>query len=179
MSGTLTLTLQAPTTAVTPQQRLERLYAECRDDLYAYLASTLGDAGTAEEITALAFERAFRKRRLFNARRGSERAWLFGIARNAALDELRRRRRNTALLGDLPAEEPSGEDEAEDSLRRASVRAALASLMPRERELIALKFHAGLSNPDIARVLGVSESNAGTLIHRTVTKLREACDEQA
>lgn len=59
------------------------------------------------------------------------------------------------------------------------MQAALARLGPRERELIALKFHAGLGNPDIARVLGVSETNAGTLLHRTITKLREACDEQA
>jgi RNA polymerase sigma-70 factor (ECF subfamily) len=175
----LTLTIEAPRTVETPQQRLERLYCECRDDVYAYLASMLGDGGAAEDVTALAFERAFRKRRLFNARRGSERAWLFGIARNAALDELRRRKRSTALLRDMPAEDRPGEDEMEDSLLRTTVRVALAGLSPRERELIALKFYAGLSNPDIARVLGVSESNAGTLLHRTITKLRKACDEQA
>ena len=70
-------------------------------------------------------------------------------------------------------------EETEGVLRRVTVHAALAGLTPRERELIALKFHAGLSNPDIARVLGVSESNAGTLLHRAITKLRKACDEQA
>ena len=45
-----------------------------------------------------------------------------------------------------------------------------------ERELIALKFFAGLSNAEIAAVLGISESNAGTKLHRAVNKLREACD---
>jgi RNA polymerase sigma-70 factor (ECF subfamily) len=59
------------------------------------------------------------------------------------------------------------------------VRVALAGLEVRERELIALKFFAGLSNRELARVLGVSESNAGTLLHRAVTKLREACHETA
>jgi RNA polymerase sigma-70 factor (ECF subfamily) len=59
------------------------------------------------------------------------------------------------------------------------VQAALAELDPRERELIALKFHAGLRNADIARVLGMSESNVGTRLHRTITKLRKACDAQA
>ncbi len=53
------------------------------------------------------------------------------------------------------------------------MRAALADLSPRERELIALKFYGGLSNPEIARVLGVSESNAGTLLHRTITLERD------
>jgi RNA polymerase sigma-70 factor (ECF subfamily) len=94
------------------------------------------------------------------------------------VDELRRRRRTAPLLAD-PADWPDSGEEAEAALRRATVRAALADLTPRERELVALKFHAGLSNPDIARVLGVSESNAGTLLHRTITKLRRACNEQA
>ena len=49
-------------------------------------------------MTALAFERAYRRRRTFDRRRGEERAWLFGIARNAALDELRRRRRLATLV---------------------------------------------------------------------------------
>ena len=62
-------------------------------------------------------------------------------------------------------------------LRRETVRAALASLDGQERDLIALKFAGGLSNAEIARVLGMSESNAGTRLHRTITKLREACHE--
>src|SRR5437588_8687653 len=182
MVATLTLRLTAPRSVETAQQRLERLYKNSRDDVYAYVASLLRDQSLAEDVTALAFERAFRRRRLFDARRGSERAWLFGIARNAALDELRRRRRTGALVHDARDErgEPRpADDDADGALRRAAVHAALATLDPRERELIALKFHAGLSNPDIARVLGVSESNAGTMLHRTITKLRKACDEQA
>jgi RNA polymerase sigma-70 factor, ECF subfamily len=171
-----TTTLAAEATD-TPRQRLERLYASCRDDVYAYAASMLRDAAAAEEVTALAFERAFRRRGLFNRGRGSERAWLFGIARNAALDELRRRRRGAALTLE-PAAEGTGGEEVEAIVARATVRAALDALTPRERELIALKFAAGLSNGEIACVLRVSESNAGTLLHRTITKLRRACDEQ-
>ena len=55
----------------------------------------------------------------------------------------------------------------------------MAKLDPRERELIALKFFTGLDNAEIAAVIGVSESNAGTRLHRTITKLRRACDETA
>jgi RNA polymerase sigma-70 factor (ECF subfamily) len=68
------------------------------------------------------------------------------------------------------------DDAAEAALRRAAVRAALAELGARERELIALKFHAGLDNSEIAAVLGVSVSNAGTQLHRAMTKLREAVE---
>jgi RNA polymerase sigma-70 factor (ECF subfamily) len=58
------------------------------------------------------------------------------------------------------------------------VREALG-LSGQERDLIALKFAGGLSNVEIGRVLGMSESNAGTRLHRAMTKLRKACDERA
>jgi RNA polymerase sigma-70 factor, ECF subfamily len=66
-------------------------------------------------------------------------------------------------------------DGGDDPTRRATVRAALGALKARDREIVALKFGAGLSNGELASVLGVSESNAGTLVHRAMTKLREAC----
>ena len=105
-------------------------------------------------------------------------AWVFGIARNAALDELRKRKRRASLAVD-PEDtgSPTAEDQAELALRRETVRAALASLDGQERDLIALKFAGGLSNGEIARVLRMSESNVGTRLHRTIMKLREACHE--
>jgi RNA polymerase sigma factor (sigma-70 family) len=69
-----------------------------------------------------------------------------------------------------------GSAEDERSEMRLVLTAALGRLEPRQRELIALKFFADLSNGEIARVLGTSESNVGTKLHRTVIKLREACD---
>ena len=105
---------------------------------------------------------------------------MFGIARNAALDELRRRRRRARLEVDPEDTAAAGvEDHAELALRRELVRAALARLDGRERDLLALKFSGGLSNAEIGAVLGVSETTAGTRLHRTLTKLRKACDEPA
>jgi RNA polymerase sigma-70 factor (ECF subfamily) len=161
-------------------ERFEALYRASRNDLYAYAFTLLRDRSAAEDVTALAFERAYRRRRTFDRRRGEERAWLFGIARNAALDELRRRRRMATLVTDPEDSEAAGPDDGvEVALRRTAVRTALAALPARDRELIALKFHAGLSNAELARVLGVSESNAGTMLHRTMEKLRKACNATA
>ena len=174
---TTTLTAQIPSRTSSPALDFEALYRAARDDVYAYVATLLRDRAAAEDVTAAAFERAYRKQRTYKANRGSERAWLFGIARNAALDELRRRKRAAALVAepaDVDATPP--EDAAETALRRAAVRVALARIDPRERELIALKFHAGLDNAEIAAVLGVSVSNAGTQLHRAMTKLREAVE---
>ena len=170
--------MSRPSEAQDAWQRLETLYRSARDDVYAYVFTLLRDPAGAEDVTALAFERAYRKRRSFDRRRGEERAWLFGIARNAALDELRRRRRLATLQADPQDEaaEPVHEG-AEVALRRTAVRSALQACSAREREIVALKFHAGLTNTELAHVLGVSESNAGTLVYRVMEKLRKACNE--
>jgi RNA polymerase sigma-70 factor (ECF subfamily) len=176
-------TTAAPVAPDTAWARFEELYRSSRDDVYAYVAMLLRDRAAAEDVTALAFERAYRRRRSFDRHRGDERAWLFGIARNAALDELRRRARHVTLAFDpVDHDRPDVEVGSEDdhaAQRQSTVRAAVAALAARERELIALKFHAGLANAEIARVLGISESNAGTLLHRAMTKLRRACHAHA
>jgi RNA polymerase sigma factor (sigma-70 family) len=170
----------ASTAGATASDAFDVLYRDTFPRVYGYVASLLRDRSAAEDVTAQAFERAYRKRRSFKPSRGTREAWLFGIARNAALDELRRRKRHAAMAADpedIWSETP--EDHAELALRRETVRAALGSLDARERDLVSLKFSAGLSNGEIASVLGMSESNAGTKLHRTIEKLRKDCHEQS
>jgi RNA polymerase sigma-70 factor (ECF subfamily) len=160
-------------------EQFEALYQRTFPRVYAYVASMLRDRSAAEEVTAQAFERAYRKRSSYKSGRGSPEAWLFGIARHAALDELRRLKRRAPLEADpedLSALAP--EDHAEGVVRRETVRVALATLEPRDRDLVALKFQAGLSNAEIGRVLAMTESNVGTKLHRTMEKLRRACNER-
>jgi RNA polymerase sigma-70 factor (ECF subfamily) len=166
----------AAESADTTGVAFDQLYRSCRDDVFAYAAGLLRDRTAAEDVTAAAFERAYRKRSRFDPGRGSPRAWLFGIARNAALDELRRQRRQTTLAADPM--DLAGTDHdlpLEQRERRLAVATAVRELGARERELVALKFFAGLSNAEIAAVLGISASNAGTRLHRVIEKLREAC----
>jgi RNA polymerase sigma-70 factor, ECF subfamily len=177
---TQTLAAMANEIPADTETAFDELYRRSRDDVYAYVAGLIRDRSAAEDVTALAFERAYRRRRSFNPKRGSRRAWLFGIARNAALDELRRRRRQAALITEpVDNASPTPEQGGEATLRRAALRVALASLAPRERELVALKFFAGLTNAEIAQVTGTSETNAGTRLHRVIQKLRRACVEAA
>jgi RNA polymerase sigma-70 factor, ECF subfamily len=158
----------------------DELYRDSRDDVYAYAAGLLRDRSAAEDVTATAFERAYRNRGRFDPSRGSARAWLFGIVRNAALDELRRRGKQAALAVEpIDLASPVAVHAVEQSERRLMLTKALETLGARERELVALKFFAGLTNAEIARVLGISESNAGTKLHRVLSKLREACHATA
>lgn len=159
---------------------LDRLFRECAADVHGYAISLLGDRAGAEDVTALAFERLYRSRARLDRSRGTPRAWLFAIVRNAALDELRRRRRQAP---DAPGAEPvelgDPSQAIEHAERRATVHAALLELSPREREVVLLKFHGQLTNGELARVLDISESNAGTRVHRALVRLRDTCAEQS
>jgi RNA polymerase sigma factor (sigma-70 family) len=172
----------------------ERLFRDSARDVHGYAIALLGDRAGAEDVTALAFERLYRSRKRLDHARGTPRAWLFSIARNAALDELRRRRRHGAgglepervdLEGEpqpLAAGQTRQADPAEaieQAERRATVHAALLELPLHEREVVLLKFHGQLTNGEMARVLRISESNAGTRVHRALTRLRETCADLA
>jgi RNA polymerase sigma factor (sigma-70 family) len=158
----------------------EQLFLACAADVHGYAISLLHDRAAAEDVTALAFERLYRSRDRLDRVRGTPRAWLFAIARNAALDELRRRRRHPSEAGDVESAaglRGGGVDELDQVERRAALQPALLSLVPREREIVLLKFHGQLTNAELARVLGISESNAGTRLHRALLSLRDACAE--
>jgi RNA polymerase sigma-70 factor, ECF subfamily len=155
---------------------IEQLFRECAHDLHAYAISLLRDRAAAEDITAQAFERLYRARARLDPDRGSPRTWLFTIARNAALDELRRRgRAPQPARNDADAPDDTSAAALEDVERRASLREALTALELRDQELILLKFHGQLSNAELGRALGISESNAGTRLHRALAHLREVC----
>jgi len=168
--------LEAVKTDSAPGVRnFEDLYRGNRDDIYAYVAGLLRDRVAAEDVTALAFERAYRKWDRFDSKRGSARGWLFGIARNASLDELRKRKHETPLTHEPVAPDPTDPDA--DLEREQLVTRALNTLPAEDRELVSLKFFAGLNNVEIAETTGISPSNVGTRIHRSMTKLRKACQE--
>src|ERR1700722_6685742 len=102
----MTAVVMAVDTGPGASERFEELYRSSAADVYAYVASLLRDRAAAEDVTSLAFERAYRRRALYDMRRGSARSWLFTVARTAGLDELRRRRRTGALLREIPDEDP-------------------------------------------------------------------------
>ena len=167
----------APAHDKLDDQAFDELFRESAADVHAYAISLLGNRAAAEDVTALAFERLYRARARLDHGRGTPKAWLFAIARNAALDELRRRRRQPqSELPDEMAGDHNHDEAFEQIARRATVRDALAALPLREREVVLLKFHGQLSNSELAKALDVSESNAGTRLHRALTRLREQCD---
>jgi RNA polymerase sigma-70 factor (ECF subfamily) len=103
----------------------------------------------------------------------NEESYLRRAAINAALDVMRSRQTDrTVELPDLPAE-PAHEDPRE--LRHALGR-AMAQLKPRPAEIFVLRFIEGFSNPQIARMLGISLVSVAVIVHRTRQQLRKELD---
>lgn len=151
----------------------DAVYVEQLPRIYNYFRFRLGGGTEAEELTAATFEKAWRARHRYRRDVAAFSTWLLRIARNLAVDYLRSRR--TVLPIDDALEFAGEEDHAaqleltSDLDRLAKLTAALAD---RERELIALKYGASLTNREIARCCGLSESNVGTILHRVVQALR-------
>jgi RNA polymerase sigma-70 factor (ECF subfamily) len=134
-----------------------------------------GNAADAEDVSQVVFLRLFRRehdaQRLRNQRVDNEESYLRRAAINAALDVIRSRMSDrTTELPDLPAE-PAHDDPRE--LRQALAR-ALAQLKPRPAEIFTLRFLEGFSNPQIARMLGISQVLVAVIVHRTRQQLRQA-----
>jgi DNA-binding CsgD family transcriptional regulator len=104
---------------------------------------------------------------------------LYAIARNVAIDHFRRRVAHEPLeAASHVAAYGTPELDAIRSSDRQQVLLLLAALDERSREIIALRYGGGLTNRAIARLLGLSESNVGTILHRAITDLRARWPEE-
>src|SRR5262245_26487985 len=152
----------------------DEVYAEELPRVYNFFRYRLGPGADAEDLTARTFEKAWRARDRYRRDLAAFGTWLLTIARNVAADHVRARRFLVPL--DQAADVASATGTPEDRLVHASDADRLAMLLgtlsDRERELIALKYGAGMTNRAIARATGFSESNVGTILHRAVETLR-------
>lgn len=141
--------------------------------VYNFLRYRLGSETLAEDLASITFEKAWRRRHRYRRNLGKLSTWLLTIARNVAIDYLRTEPHHAPLEAaeNAPA---AGTPEEEAVLRSnfARLSALLAALDDRERELLALKYGAGATNRAIADVTGLSESNVGTILHRSIVALR-------
>jgi RNA polymerase sigma-70 factor, ECF subfamily len=148
----------------------ESLVRAYQEPVWRFLRRLLGDAGVAEDVAQETFLRVFRRLPTF-AFEAKFSTWVFQIARNAGVDELRSVRRRIRLASLTRPPPAVGMPEA-----RAEIDAALASLPVDLREAILLIEVLGLRYREVARVLGVPEgtvksrvSSARSRLHRWST----------
>jgi RNA polymerase sigma factor (sigma-70 family) len=144
--------------------------------VYMYVRYRVGDPSAADDLTSKTFEQVLKKLDTYSPKRAPFAAWLFTIARNAVNDHLRALRRHPflpleALAGCTNFEDPPEEAVIQKEEKNRLFR-AVAQLKERDRELIALKFTAGLTNRQIAGMLPLTEKNVSVILYRAIRDLR-------
>ena len=148
--------------------RMEELYRAHGPALLAYLRRQV--RGAAEDLLQETFVRVLGGTNGL-AHAASERAWLFGIARNVAR-EARRDRRGRALVGDVAAVDAGEDDEPLTRMREA-----IARLPDGQREALELRLSEDLSYEEIAQVLEIPIGTVRSRLHHAVRSLRDALKE--
>ena len=154
---------------------LERHFDEHAQALYRYLVRLTGDADLAADGVQDTFVRLLER----GPTRGVQRAWLFTVATNSVLGELRpqsRRRRILdagALRAPLADQEPSPHDRVEALERHDRTMHALLTLSEKERTALLMR-EEGFSHREIADALGTTTGSVGTFIARALLKFVDA-----
>jgi len=149
---------------------LRLLYVRYADNVYGYLRSIVKDDREAEDLTQQVFMKLITVIVKYRDQGVPFSGWLLRLARNVALDHLRRRR-PTPTEDVFGARDHYDEHDARDRAR--DLRAALDSLPDEQRDVMIMRHVVGLSPPEIARRMGRSESSIHGLHHRGRRALRQ------
>lgn len=152
----------------------DRVYAEQLPRVFNYFRFRIRNQADVEDLTSRTFEKAWRARAKYRDDRAGVATWLFAIARNVAIDHLREAVSHEpieAAADSATDRTPEIDIEGESDIARLNLLAS--SLSDRERDLLAMKYGAALTNRAIAQLSGLTESNVGTILSRVVEKLRE------
>ena len=164
-----------------PSDGFAGLYDRSFAKVYNYVRFRVAERAATDDITSRVFEKALGAFERFDPQVAPVEAWLFAIARNVVNDHFRSRRWLSWLPFDALGERPSGEVGTDERLVEDEARQSLLQqverLSERERELIALKFGARMTNRAIAEQTGLGESHVAVILYRAVRKLRSELQE--
>ncbi|MEW5958591.1 MAG: sigma-70 family RNA polymerase sigma factor [Chloroflexota bacterium] len=171
--------ISARQASVIDEEVFAQLYQTHLAGVFNYCLFRVSQRAVAEDLTADAFERAWRARHSYRPERAAFGTWLFTIARRVVTDWQRRQsRRPVTGLDDWQSAETLAPDrQLEETEEQVQLRRLLHTLNPPEQELIALKFGAGMTNGEIGRVIGKSDTAVGSALYRLMQKLRAKWDE--
>jgi RNA polymerase sigma-70 factor (ECF subfamily) len=167
----------------------EEVLARYQHRLYRYLLRFVRDRALAEDLFQQSWLRVVQKIGQYDPRRNFE-AWLFSVARNLAIDYLRRYKPESLdepLPGDAQKETraarmsaggPSALDRVMERERSERLEAALESLPLIYREALSLRFEEEMKLEEIAGVLNVPLSTAKTRLRRGLEQLRQVLEAQ-
>ena len=155
----------------------EESYKQYFKRIFAYVCSRTGNETSAEDICQTIWQKVFDKFSSFDNSKGNIEQWLFTIARNEVNSYFRLYfiKNFFSLTGkeDLhPQQETQPLENLASEEDKKLLFQCLQDLSKKERDLISLKFFSSLNNREIAKVSGLSESNVGTILKRSLDKIR-------
>lgn len=157
------------------KQKLNKWYREYSDDIYRYILMMTADAELAKDLTHDTFIKAYKNMESFRGE-ASEKNWLYRIARNATIDEMRKRKPLQYVIdsytsfttNDYLPEQVTQLGEREEELYRA-----LQKLKRSYREVIILRKIKELSIQETAEVLNWTEGKVKTTLFRALEALKK------
>src|SRR4051812_49853937 len=155
---------------------LEELYLIHFDRIYSYLHMSVGNKHDAEDLTTQTFLKMLESIGRFRWQAAPFSAWLFRIAHNLAMDHFRARRRwqpEEEVPEPIGSEEASAEEEAMQSIGRASMLELIEELSHEQQQVLTLKFVFSFSNKEAATILGKTEGAIKSLQHRALVSLQK------
>ena len=169
------------------QLALDALYERYARVVYGLALRMLGDAEHAEDVVQETFWRVWRRGSTFQAGRGPATGWIFGIAHNLSIDELRRQRarpnqvyetEDAPVLREMVDEGMDVAGAAVESERRRLIERALGQISAEQRQAIELAYFGGLSQSEIAERLQSPIGTVKTRIRLGLRRLREVLQAQ-
>jgi RNA polymerase sigma-70 factor, ECF subfamily len=155
---------------------MAQLYDRYSGVVYSVALRVLGDTGAAEDILQEVFMQIWRSPDIFDASRGSLAGWLAVIARNRAIDSLRKRRPEAEITEVIVSVEPDLVRGVEWSRTIEKIRGALGSMPPPQRSALEMSFFEGLTHSEIAAKTGEPLGTIKTRIRAGLLALRKACN---
>jgi RNA polymerase sigma-70 factor (ECF subfamily) len=156
------------------EHAMAQLYERYSSIVYSVALRVLGDTGAAEDILQEVFMQLWRSPDAFDPSRGSLPGWLAVIARNRAIDSLRRRRPETDITEIVVSIDPDLANEAEWSRVLEKIRSTLTSMPSPQRSALEMAFFDGLTHTEIAAKTGEPLGTIKTRIRSGLMTLRKA-----
>ena len=161
--------LRHPPDPTPLSQAFDRYYPA----IFRYFRYRGADAETANDLAAATFERALRRLHQFDPRKAQIQTWLFAIAHSLSVNHWKAGKETLPLEDNLSLpDDPSPEEIVILTQDKERVLKAVRRLDGRSREILALKFGGPLTNREIAELTGLTESNVGVILCRSLLKLR-------
>jgi RNA polymerase sigma-70 factor (ECF subfamily) len=156
------------------ENAMEEIFRRYSGPVYSVALRVLHDTGQAEDVLQEVFLQLWRNPTAFDQDRGSLGAWLMVIARNRAIDLVRRRKPSDSVDDVVLASSINVADEAERNVMMEKVHRALAELPSEQRKSLELAYFEGLSHTEIASRTGDPLGTVKTRIRQALITLRKA-----